>query len=103
MTFGTSILPPGVWCTLAVELALLLFHVSVWILVGGKLLKRQTTFATAFFALYFLLSLADVGHYFSVGDYVVMHTATLTTLGPSNATRVALWCVQRLDAFSERV
>lgn len=76
MAFGSWFFPPGVWVAQTVELVLLFFHVTVAFLVGANLLRRQATFATAFFTLYFLLSVADMGHYLWVGNGVVQSTAT---------------------------
>lgn len=101
MAFESSIFPPGVWCTQPVELVLLLFHVTVALMVGAKLLKRQATFATAFFTLYMLLSAADIGHYLWVGKDTAELTTKFCNVVRLHATHLALWLIQRLETLTE--
>ncbi|KAH7694521.1 hypothetical protein AAVH_38431, partial [Aphelenchoides avenae] len=61
-----KMLPPFVLVSLTCECLLLVFHFSVTLFIGYQVVKGpKTLFRNAFFIIYLMQSVADVGDYFT--------------------------------------
>lgn len=67
MVYEDLLLPTETWISVPFEWAFLLFHVVVTLFIGLQLIPGTKAFASAFFLFFFLLSLADIGNYWTVG------------------------------------
>lgn len=66
MVYDDQLLPTEAWISLPFEWAFLLFHVVITLFIGLQLIRGTRAFASAFFLFFFLLSLADIGNYWTV-------------------------------------
>ncbi|KAH7709310.1 hypothetical protein AAVH_23421 [Aphelenchoides avenae] len=66
MVYEDLLLPTETWISVPFEWAFLLFHVVVTLFIGLQLIPGTKAFASAFFLFFFLLSLADIGNYWTI-------------------------------------
>ncbi|KAH7694397.1 hypothetical protein AAVH_38558, partial [Aphelenchoides avenae] len=66
MVYDDQLLPTEAWISLPFEWAFLLFHVVITLFIGLQLIRGTRAFASAFFLFFFLLSLADIGNYWTI-------------------------------------
>lgn len=73
-------IPLHLWIQFSVELPLVLFHVTVFICILNEIRHRNAKFATGFFAMYTLQSVADLSSYVIVSALAPFKSVTVESI-----------------------